>query len=138
MAMLFQNAFEAALLAFLAGIPRRMGTTETAGASPHPSGDFDAHARNLHHIDYYLNLIKRAGFDAMSGIPWVFLGLEERLKARDTLALLNVPSLRSTLGRLTVRPSDGTPGVSRKWRKGDPGDWRERCPPRRPERDRDR
>ena len=111
MAMLFQNAFEAALLAFLAGIPRRMGYNRDGRGLllTHPV-DFDAHARNLHHIDYYLNLIKRAGFDAMSGIPWIFLGLEERLKARDTLALLKRPIV-------AINPGAAY-GSSKRWHPG--------------------
>ncbi|NJD55330.1 MAG: lipopolysaccharide heptosyltransferase II [Nitrospirae bacterium] len=108
LAMLFQNAFEAALLAVLAGIPQRMGYKRDGRGLllTHPV-DFDAHTRNLHHIDYYLNLTKRAGFDAIPGIPWIFLGIEERLKARDMLASLKRPVV-------AINPG-ATYGSSKRW-----------------------
>src|SRR6476469_3192071 len=62
-AILFQNAFDAALLAWLARIPSRIGYNRdargflltTAVAPPQP-GDTPAHQRF-----YYLELLKRAG-----------------------------------------------------------------------------
>ena len=92
MAILFQNAFDAALLAFLAKIPKRIGYNRDGRRLllTHPVA-FDTHTRSLHHIDYYLNLTRRAGFETMYEMPWIFLGPEERLKARDMLALLKRP-----------------------------------------------
>ena len=91
-AMLFQNAFDAALLAFLAKIPKRIGYSRDGRRFllTHPV-EFDAHAGSLHHIDYYLNLDRRAGFEAVPEMPWIFLDLEERLKARGMLASLTRP-----------------------------------------------
>ncbi|MCP3677614.1 MAG: lipopolysaccharide heptosyltransferase II [Deltaproteobacteria bacterium] len=61
-ALLFQNAFEAALIAFLARIPERCGYTTdgrglllTEGVRP-PGKEI-----LYHHVDYYLDLVERTG-----------------------------------------------------------------------------
>ncbi|MFQ5329674.1 MAG: lipopolysaccharide heptosyltransferase II [Thermodesulfobacteriota bacterium] len=61
-ALLFQNAFEAALIAFLARIPERYGYTTdgrglllTNGVKPPGKGTL------YHHVDYYLDLVEKAG-----------------------------------------------------------------------------
>ncbi|HYQ48560.1 MAG TPA: lipopolysaccharide heptosyltransferase II, partial [Thermodesulfovibrionales bacterium] len=111
MAVLFQNAFDAAFLTFLAGIPRRMGYSRDGRRLllTHPVA-FDSYARNLHHIDYYLNLVRRAGFEAVPGMPWIFLGLEERIKARDMLASMKRPIV-------AINPG-ATYGSSKRWHPG--------------------
>lgn len=57
-AILFQNAIEAALMAFLAGVPRRAGYTTDGRrmllTHPVPVG---ARERALHHTDYYLHML---------------------------------------------------------------------------------
>jgi heptosyltransferase-2 len=110
-AMLFQNAFDAALLAFLAGIPKRMGYNRDGRRFllTHPVA-FDTHARSLHHIDYYLNLDRRAGFEAVPEMPWIFLDLEERLKARGMLASLKRPIV-------AINPGAAY-GSSKRWHPG--------------------
>ena len=88
-AILLQNAFDAALLCFLAGIPERTGYGRdargwllTRPVSCRPED------RRVHHSRYYLNLLERAGV-IEKGLPaenaWIYLGLEERLKAREGL-----------------------------------------------------
>ena len=61
-ALLFQNAFEAALIAFLARIPERYGyTTDGRGLllteGVKPAGKEIAY----HHVDYYLDLVEKVG-----------------------------------------------------------------------------
>lgn len=91
-AVLLQNAIDAAILAFLAGIPERIGYSRDARrvllTKPVP---FDRHARDLHHIHYYLNLVEKAGFRVRASHPWIYLSLEERVLAREELAGLRRP-----------------------------------------------
>jgi len=91
-AVLFQNAFDAALITFLARIKRRIGYSRDGRGflltDPVPC---DAAARDLHHIDYYINLVKKAGFNGMHEQPWLFLDIEERKRARRMLEDLKRP-----------------------------------------------
>lgn len=93
-AYLFQNAFDAALLAFLAGIPERIGYSRDGRGflltKPIP---FQHDDRKVHHIDYYLNLLKSAGIKAEYSIPHIFQSLDERLEARQLLSNLKRPVL---------------------------------------------
>jgi heptosyltransferase-2 len=61
LAVLFQNAFEAALLAFLAGIPRRLGY-DTDGRRLLLTHAVKRHVRfrQIHEIDYYLAILRGA------------------------------------------------------------------------------
>ena len=64
-AILFQNAIEAAVMAFLAGVPRRVGYI-TDGRRlllnhPVPIGDEEL---TLHHTDYYLHMLAQCGVTA--------------------------------------------------------------------------
>jgi heptosyltransferase-2 len=93
-AILLQNALDAALIAFLAGIPER-GGYERDGRGflltrPIP---FDNEDRKIHHVEYYLNLLKALGIRADYSRPWIHLSLEERLSARARLSQLKRPLL---------------------------------------------
>lgn len=91
-AMLFQNAFDAALITFLAGIKRRIGySRDGRGFLLTDAVACNAEARQLHHIDYYLNLVKKSGFNGMPDLPWLFLDIEERNRARRMLKDLRRP-----------------------------------------------
>lgn len=91
-ALLFQNAFDAALITFLARIKKRIGySRDGRGFLLTDPVAFDAGARELHHIDYYLNLVKKAGFSGMTELPWLFLDIEERKGARRILEGLKRP-----------------------------------------------
>ena len=73
-AILFQNAIEAAIMAFLAGVPRRVGYI-TDGRRlllnyPVPVGDAE---RALHHTDYYLHML--AGCGVTTGVKQQRLAL---------------------------------------------------------------
>jgi len=64
-AILFQNAIEAAIMAFIAGVPKRLGYI-TDGRRlllnyPVPIGDQE---RALHHTDYYLHMLAQCGIKA--------------------------------------------------------------------------
>lgn len=91
-AVLFQNAFDAALIAFLAGIKSRIGySRDGRGFLLTQAIPCDAGAKGLHHIDYYLDLIRKAGFNGMPDRPWLFLDVEEREGARRVLEGLKRP-----------------------------------------------
>lgn len=107
-AVLFQNAIDAALIAFLAGIPERIGYSRDARrvlltkAVP-----FDKYAAGLHHVRYYLNLLEKAGFAVKSSRPWIYLSLDERLDARKQLVGLRPPVVGINPG--------ATYGSSKRW-----------------------
>ncbi len=93
-AYLFQNAFDAALLTFLSGIPERIGYNRDGRGflltRPIP---FKKDDRRIHHIDYYLNLIKYVGIKAEYSIPYIFQSIDERLESRKLLSGLKRPIL---------------------------------------------
>ena len=108
-AVLFQNAFDAALIAFLAGIPERIGyRRDNRGPLLTKAVPFGDSARELHHIDYYLNLLSEAGFEVEKSPPWIYLSLEERLRARESLAHLRRPVVGLNPGAVY--------GSSKRWR----------------------
>jgi len=90
--ILLQNAFDAALIAFLSGIPQRIGySRDGRGFLLTDSIPFDNDARKLHHIQYYLNILEKAGINAEYSLPYIFLSMQERLQARDILKNLKRP-----------------------------------------------
>ncbi|MBI5632103.1 MAG: lipopolysaccharide heptosyltransferase II, partial [Nitrospirae bacterium] len=91
-AILFQNAFDAAWIAFLARIKRRIGYSRDGRRLLLTDPvECDARARELHHVDYYLNLVSKAGFNGRPDLPWLFLLTEERIRARRLLEGLRRP-----------------------------------------------
>lgn len=107
-AFLFQNAFDAALLTFLARIPERIGYSREMRrwllTRPVPYRGED---RFMHHIDYYLELLRRAGIPAEYSRPWIRLALEERLQGRKRLSGLKRPVL-------AINPG-ATYGSAKRW-----------------------
>lgn len=93
-AVLLQNAFDAALIAMLAGIPERTGYSRDGRGwlltRPVPCGREE---RKLHHINYYLNLLGSYGIEAPYVDPWIYLTIEERMEARAVLSGLKRPVL---------------------------------------------
>jgi heptosyltransferase-2 len=93
-AVLFQNAFDAALVTFLAGIRERAGYKRDGrsllltAAVPIPLNE-----KKVHQIYYYLNLVRQLGIEAEYSAPYIYIGLNERLRARDLLKNLNRPVL---------------------------------------------
>lgn len=93
-AILMQNAFDAALITFLAGIPERVGYNRDGRGflltRPVP---FDNDDRRGHHIEYYLNLLRMSDIKADYSEPWIYLSIDERLTARNFLSSLKRPIL---------------------------------------------
>ncbi len=121
-AILFQNAFDAAFITYLAGIPERIGyDRDSRGKLLTKRIPYHNNDRKVHHIDYYLNLLISSGigpdnlqpnplsppFDpfvspltkggiegGMWGfLPWIYLSIDERLSARGKLSGLKRPIL---------------------------------------------
>lgn len=65
LAILFQNAIEAAIMTFLAGIPRRAGyCSDGRGFLLTHSVPLGREDKLLHHTDYYLNMVRKVGVPA--------------------------------------------------------------------------
>ncbi|MBI5638895.1 MAG: HAD-IIIA family hydrolase [Nitrospirae bacterium] len=108
-AVLFQNAFDAALITFLAGIPERIGYgRDFRGILLTEAVPFDSAARGLHHIGYYSNLLERAGYPVVQNKPWIYLLIDERLEARERLRRLKRPVVALNPGAAY--------GSSKRWR----------------------
>lgn len=91
-AILFQNAFDAALITFLAGIKRRIGYNRD-GRGVLLTEAIPLPPEKTHHVHYYLNLVRKSGIQAEYSYPYIFLSLEERLQARSRLSGLKRPIL---------------------------------------------
>jgi len=93
-AILLQNAFDAALVVFLAGIRERIGYDRDGRkllltkAVPHRDLD-----RREHHVNYYLNLLNAAGIEAPHSEPNLRLTIEEKMTARRVLSEMPRPIL---------------------------------------------
>jgi len=93
-AVLFQNAFDAAFIAFLAGIKERVGyNRDGRGFLLTTAVPVPANGQKIHHIHYYLNLLERVGIRTGFSTPFIYLSLEERLAARDQLKDMKRPIL---------------------------------------------
>jgi heptosyltransferase-2 len=91
-AILLQNAFDAALVSSLAGIPNRIGYSRDLRGllltKPIPCDGLD---RKIHHVEYYLELLRKSGLAAEHTEPWIHLDIEERLSAREKIKGLPRP-----------------------------------------------
>jgi lipopolysaccharide heptosyltransferase II len=78
LALLFQNAFEAAVLAFAAGVPRRYGYA-TDGRSVLLTEPVAVPDRRtpVHQVEYYWNLLKPMGLTGDPGAPELYLAHDE-------------------------------------------------------------
>jgi heptosyltransferase-2 len=84
LAVLLQNAFEAALLALVAGIPRRVGyNTQGRGPLLTTAVLLDRSMSRVHHVDYYQALLKGLGWQEGERRPVIYLskGAEEKAAA---------------------------------------------------------
>src|SRR5512134_2178777 len=112
-AILFQNAFEAGLLAFLAGIPRREGyATDGRRLLLSRAVPVTEETLRLHHAEYYLRLLEELGF-SRPGNPALRLQVagEERDAMAARLAASGIPKGGRILG---INPG-ATYGSAKRW-----------------------
>lgn len=119
--ILFQNAFDAALIAFLSGIPERIGySRDGRGFLLTRAIPFNRDDRKIHHVFYYLNILKNIGIDIDTEYsqPYIYLSMEERLRARDVLKNLRRPVIGinpgATYGSTKRWPSERFAEVSKR------------------------
>ena len=95
LAVLFQNAFQAALIAFLAGIPHRLGfAVDGRGFLLKPSIGLRAGDKQVHETEYYLRLLQRAGLEIPGSEPnpVFYLTAKDEEQAQKRLAGLGIDS----------------------------------------------
>lgn len=112
-AILLQNAFDAALLAFLAGIPERAGYATDARrillSRPVPVTE---EVLSLHHVQYYLRLLAELGIPRPETASLSLrVSGEERAAMRNRLDSLGAPGGRKIVG---INPG-ATYGSSKRW-----------------------
>lgn len=114
LAVLFQNAFEAAFLTFLAGVPRRYGYA-TDGRSLLLSDPVTAPDRRslLHQVHYYWDLLKPLGVMGDPSAPELVVFPEEEQAMARRFAQAGLIPTDVVVGinpaRRTVRPNVGCP-----------------------------
>jgi heptosyltransferase-2 len=87
LAVLFQNAFEAALIVYLGGIRYRVGyDTDHRRLLLSHTVIRDEKIMNAHQIEYYLSLVRAIGLNARSKDPELFVSKEQEEKARPLLS----------------------------------------------------
>ena len=91
-ALLLQNAFDAALLPFLAGVKERIGYNRD-GRRFLLTNAISVPSSKMHQIYYYLNLVGQIGIKAEYSYPYIYLILDERLDARMRLKEMKRPIL---------------------------------------------
>lgn len=86
LAVLLQNAFEAAIMAVLAGIPRRAGY-RTDGRGPLLTEGVAAvdKKHGMHHVDYYLHMLRQLGLQAVDRQTCLALTPAEQQRGRELL-----------------------------------------------------
>jgi heptosyltransferase-2 len=111
LAILFQNAFEAALLSFMAGIPRRMGfTTDARTALLTDRIRSWRPLKKGHLIDYYLGLLHGAGLALHGRQLTLVISPDERQEARRFLERQGLDN-----GRLIGLNPGATFGTAKRW-----------------------
>ena len=112
-ALLLQNAFDAAALAFLAGIPERMGYATDGRrlllSRPVPVTE---EILSLHHAEYYLRLLAELGVPLLMEPRLSLLVTDgERESMRDRLTASGIPEGKRILG---INPG-ATYGSAKRW-----------------------
>jgi len=117
-AILLQNAFDAAIITFLAGIKERAGYNRDGRGFLLTTAVPVPNETKAHQINYYLNLLEQIGINAEYSNPYLYLTLDERLHAREILKDMKRPILGINPG--------ATYGSAKRWfpeRFAEVADW---------------
>ena len=91
LAILFQNAFQAALIAWLARVPYRLGyNTDGRGVLLNNPIRLTAEDKRVHETEYYLRILRRAGLEAPDQAPLFHIGAQDRKAAADRMQGLSL------------------------------------------------
>jgi len=91
LAILFQNAFEAALLSYLGGVKFRLGyNTDGRGLLLTHAVMRDSRILNIHQTEYYLSILRAMGWEARSRNPRITVSREDIKTAGELLESLHV------------------------------------------------
>ena len=97
-AIFFQNAFEAALLTFLAGIPYRYGyATDGRGILLSEGIAVPERTSLEHHTQYYLNLLHPLGIFVSSTAPRLYVNEQEERSMSQRLAEMGIQATDMSL-----------------------------------------
>jgi len=112
LAILLQNAFEAALISFLAGIPRRSGyNTDARGfILTHPVA-MTGKIKREHQVDYYLEMVGSLGFQRVPTFPSLRVSVERQEEARLKLESFGFGESQKLVG---ISPG-ATYGSAKEW-----------------------
>jgi heptosyltransferase-2 len=86
LAVLFQNAFEAALIAYLGGVPLRLGyNTDARRLLLSHAVIRDEEILKKHQVEYYLAILRAVGWEAPIRDPYLHVGRKENGAIRERL-----------------------------------------------------
>jgi heptosyltransferase-2 len=112
LAVLMQNAFEAALLVFLAGVPVRVGyNTDARTLLLRPAIPLDPALKKTHLIDYYLGILKGAGLATAGRQMDLYISRADQAAAEALLAGIKQTRSDRVLG---INPG-ATGGTAKRW-----------------------
>lgn len=112
LAVLFQNAFEAALISFFAGIPRRFGyATDGRGLLLTDPVTVPSRDSRRHQVEYYWDLLKALGVQGTPPAPRLFVTAEESAAIGRRLADAGIGASDLVIG---LNPGS-TYGQAKRW-----------------------
>jgi len=112
-AILFQNAFDAAFIAWLAGIPERTGYgRDYRGFLLTRAAPLSRDTTSQHQAYYYLNLLRAIGIESKEIRPYIYLTDEERLWARDFIN--STFNIQHSTFKIGINPG-ATYGSAKRW-----------------------
>jgi heptosyltransferase-2 len=112
LAILFQNAFEAAILHYLAGVPNRLGyDTDNRRFLLTHSIEMTPRLKQIHEIDYYLGILQAVGLQLDGRDLTLRVTDQERNRASDVLKKQHMETRDKLIG---VSPG-ATYGSAKRW-----------------------
>jgi heptosyltransferase-2 len=110
MAVLFPNSFESAAMAFLGGVPQRVGyAMDSRGWML--THRIQGEKRKVHHVAYYLELAKAVSADVSSPSMEITARPEDRTNARKLLSVSGIP----TNAQFMVLSPGAAFGAAKRW-----------------------